>query len=345
MLTVAQTELSRYIQTTCMLSGQAVLEFSDGSKIRFLGANEASLLAEQIQRRNVFARHSRENSFYVQRAGSLAGHTVIEVLRPGNPKDMVGDAEQRAEILERIAILSSTLALDKNQLQRMLGIGARAQTETDLIVGSQFRYLSSRKRSVPVIKGITIDERFCARFSRCGFLGLADYVQLRTVMASRVIRSLDWLFDSRTDPRLEASVVKTSIALESLLIVAESESLTQSLSERAAFILSSDPSRREQISRVLKTFYEVRSGIVHGSQKKMRKLTPSLLEAVDRLAVLLYLIIASNAHLWPSAEDMRAWCETQRWGAPSNAVKIPFPDSYLRNAVALSQKGSQPGSA
>jgi hypothetical protein len=111
---------------------------------------------------------------------------------------------------------------------------------------------------------------FCKRFSRCGFDTLANYIQSNSDISNRLAVSLAWLFDSRIEPRLAASVVKTSIALESLLIFSESESLAQSLSERAAFILSPDPSRRQQISRMLKRFYDARSGVVHGSQKKAK---------------------------------------------------------------------------
>jgi hypothetical protein len=132
--------------------------------------------------------------------------------------------------------------------------------------------------------------------------------------------------------------LQTSIALESLLILSESESLAQTLSERAAFILSPEPGRRQHISRILKRFYDARSGVVHGSQKKAKKLTPSLLETVDRLTILLRLVIAANAKVWPSSNALREWCETQRWGAPSNEIKIPFPDLYLRNALLSGQK-------
>ena len=213
------------------------------------------------------------------------------------------------------------------------------------MISPGYRFLRSRARPAPVAQGVLIDERFCKRFSRCSFNTLPDYMQSRTDIAKRVSRSLDWLFDSRTEPRLEAAVVKTSIALESLLIFSESESLAQSLSERAAFVLSSNPDRRHLISRTLKRFYEARSGVVHGSQKKAKKLTPALLETVDRLAILLCLIIAANSRLWYSADALREWCEGQRWGDPSKEVQIPFPGSYLRNAIALSQDELEPATA
>jgi len=324
---------------TWILSAETVLKFPDSSSVRFFGEGEADSLAKKTRKRNVFARHSWENSFYLQRIGELSNHTVIEVFRPGDPQDMAGEAESVGDLIEKLAVLSSTLALHKQKLQRKLGISPRPQTEIDFIIGPEFRYLRSRSRSVPTAQGIQVDELFCRRFSRCGFFNLYEYCLSPGDLQKRVNSSLDWLFKSRREPGLPASVVKTAIALESLLIFNESESLARSLSERVAFVLSSSPETREQISKIVKRFYNARSGVVHGSRKKMRDLSPSLIEAVDRLSVLLYLTIGMNPQLWPSAEDLRRWCEMQRWGEPSTEVEIPYPSTYLKNAIALSQKG------
>lgn len=345
MFVIGQSEPSRYIRTTRMLSARAELKFANLSRIRFFSPREADELAEQVRKRNVFARHSWENNFYLQRVKALADHTVIEVFRQGDPRDIGEKTEQVATSLERITVLSSSIALDRGQLQRKLGISAGPRSEISFMISPGFRFLRSRTRPVPATQGVLIDERFCKRFSRCGFNTLADYMQSTTDLAKRVSRSLDWLFDSRTDPRMEAAVVKTSIALESLLIFSESESLGQSLSERAAFALSSNPDRRRLISRTLKRFYDARSGVVHGSEKKVKKLTPTLLEAVDRLAILLCLVIAANSRLWHSADALREWCEGQRWGEPSKDVQLPFLGSYLRNALALSSDELEPMTA
>lgn len=315
-----------------------VLQFADFSKIRFFSIEEATKLAEQVRKRNVFARHSWENSFYIQRVEGLANHTIIEVFRPGDPQSMSKEAEEIATIIEKVVMLSSTIFLDKSSLQRKLGISTNPRTETNFVLSADFRFISSRARPEPSAHGLLIDEKFCKRFERCGFENLVAYSQINNDVADRVKSSLDWLFDSRIEPRLPASVVKTSIALESLLIFSESESLAQSLSERAAFILSSNPTRRHQISRILKRFYDARSGVVHGSQKKAKKLTPKLLETVDRLVILLCLVIAANKDLWSATEILRTWCENQRWGEPSNEVRIPFPDLYLKNLLTIGQK-------
>lgn len=339
MLEIGIPQPSQYLRVTWMLSAETVLKFPDSSSVRFFGEGEADSLAKKTRKRNVFARHSWENNFYLQRIGELSGHTVIEVFRPGDPQDMGDEAESVGDLIEKLAVLSSTLALHKQKLQRKLGISPRPQTEIDFIIGPEFRYLRSRSRSVPTAQGIQVGERFCRRFSRCGFFNLYQYCLSPGDLQKRVKSSLDWLFESRREPRLPASVVKTAIALESLLIFSESESLARSLSERAAFVLSSSPETRQQISKIVKRFYNARSSVVHGGRRKLRDLSPSLIEAVDRLSVLLYLTIGMNPQLWSSAEDLRGWCEMQRWGEPSTEVEVPYPHTYLKNAIALSQKG------
>lgn len=104
---------SRYIRTTWMLSAQMSLKFSDFSKIRFFNDDEAKTLIELVRKRNVFARHSWENNFYLRRIQELANHTIIEVIRPGEPKDMDEEAERVAAILEHLVVLSSTLDLTR----------------------------------------------------------------------------------------------------------------------------------------------------------------------------------------------------------------------------------------
>ena len=313
------------------------------SKIRYLPESETDELSEQIRKRNVFARHSWENNFYLQRVQELADHTVIEVYRTGDPRAVTDEVEKTANIIEKITILSSTLIFKKPDLHRKLGIGERGNTEISFIIGPEFRFLRSRTKSLPKSQGVMIDEAFVKRFTRCGFDNLFTCLIAGNDISKRISRSTQWLIESRLEPQITASVVKTSIALESLLVFSESESLGQSLSERAAFILTADPGERQLISRFLKRFYDVRSGVVHGSEQKMRKLTYRLLETTDRIAILLYLAIASNLQIWSSVDSIREWCESQRWGSPWSDINIPYPKTYLKNIIVAAQEelGSQ----
>ena len=163
-------DLSRYVRTTWMLDAQCNLEVPAlKARVRFLSDQEAASLAETARRRNVFARHSWENNFYIQQIDKLSNKTVIEVLRPGDPDDMLSVAQTVAGLLERLAVLSSTFALSRSALHRLLAITADRSSTVDFTFGRQFHYLRSKTKPSTVPKGISIDDRFTRRFERCGF--------------------------------------------------------------------------------------------------------------------------------------------------------------------------------
>jgi len=336
---VGTEQQSCYIRKTWMLSAKSILKLPKiMTCIRFFDERESQELYKLIKKRNVFARHSWENNFYLQRIEDLANTTVIEIFRPGNPRDMNYEAQKIADLIEKLAILSSTLIMSRKMIQRKLAISSHRRSVFDITIGPKFWSLKSKSMPEQDVQGITIDERFCSRFESCGFPQLAFICLTCNDIADHVMSAINWLFESRQEPILSASIVKTSIALESLLISNESEPLAKSLSERTAFILSSDPDIRNKVSQIVKTFYDARSGVVHGSRKKLKKLTPGLVEGMDRLIVLLCLIIASNSNKWNSIESLIKWFEGQRWGAPASDIHIPFSNTYLLNAINLCNK-------
>jgi hypothetical protein len=322
------------MRTTPLLSAKSTVTFPCSASIRRFTVSDAETLIQRIRKRNVFARHSWGNSFYLQRIRSFENKTLIELYRSGQPDDFADDARQAADFLEQLSLLCSVANSSKTKLLRTLGIGAKARTEVEFITGSRDYYLRSKTRAVPEAIGISVDETFSKRFHRYGFGKLLEYGLTMQGLAHRVLTSIEWLYESRREPKLQAAFVKTSISLESLLIFSESESLARSLSERAAFILSPVADRRREISKVVKAFYDARSGIVHGSRDKAKHVTPQLLETVDRLLAMLNLVIASNSEKWHSQDALREWCEAERWGAPSRDVVVPFPDSFLRKTLA-----------
>jgi len=325
---------TRYMRTTWSLKAEAILELPDASKVRLFKQSEADELFRMVSKRNVFSRHSWGNIHYLDQVRELQNRTVIEVLRTGYPIENYEQAGKIADLIEKLVILSTTLVLPKADLLRNLGISSKIKPDIDFAYDNQFQHIKSRSQPAPAFKGLSLDEQTCSRFRNCGFFDLFQFCQRERDLEKRVNTSVDWLFESRREIRLPASVVKTAIALESLLIFSESEALARSLSERAAFILSSCPITRQVIAHTINQFYEVRSGVVHGSAKKVKKLTPNLVESVDRLVLLMYLTIAGNSNLWPNVEALRIWCEKQRWGSPS-PVKVPFKLLYLKNALSL----------
>src|SRR5260370_7194565 len=76
---------SHYIRTTSQLKAEVPLKFPDSSQIRFFSRIEADKLAATVRQRNVFARHSWENNFYLKQVAQLADRTIIEVYRAGDP--------------------------------------------------------------------------------------------------------------------------------------------------------------------------------------------------------------------------------------------------------------------
>ena len=329
-------EYSRYIQTTWKLSSQVPLELPRLlTRVRIYPEEEAQDLAEIMQKRNVFTRHSYESSFYVSRSKELGNRTVIEIFRKGDPDEIIAESQGVAEITEKIALLSSTLATKRDRFQNLLGIKPRLGGEFNIMVGRDYRYVRSKCERVPEVRGVSINERFCRRFLRCGFPELTHFCLCSNKLADRVTSAIDWLIESRQEPSLPAALIKTSVALESLLIFDKSEPLAKSLSERIAFILSSEANIREQLSHVVKKFYNERSRVVHGSKIRV---SPQLVEVVDRLAILLCLVIANNSEKWRTGNGLQQWCEAKRWGKETFDICFPFPSSYLKNAVELSSK-------
>lgn len=326
-------EYSRYIQTTWKLSAQISLQLPKiVTQVRPFTEKEAQELAGIIKKRNVFARHSWENSFYVSRAKELGNRTVIEVFRQGNPDDIITESQRVTDIIEKIVLLSSTLAIKRKQFQDLLGIKPHLGDEFNITIEKNYRYIRSKSEPVPEVKGISINERFRRRFSRCGFQELAYFCLSSNRLANRVASAINWLIESRQEPSLLAALVKSSIAFESLLIFDQSEPLAKSLSERTAFILSSEANVREQVNRIVKKIYNERSRVVHGSKTSV---SSQLVEIADRLAILLCLIMANNSQKWKTMEGLRKWCEAKKWGKRTLDMHIPFPNIYLKNAIKL----------
>jgi hypothetical protein len=318
-----------------MLRAVTRFDIGDFACIKFFSENDARLLAEEVRKHNVFARSRWQNSFYIRRAEELAGKTVIELFRPGTPDEIVEEERIAAAFLERLVVLSSTFSISRTELHRKLGISKRAKTASDFVVGPEFRYLRSQSPNQWTGRGLKIDGRFNRSFYRNGFGNLVATHAAKGDMAQRIRAALQWLFESRIETNIESSVVKTAIAYERLLIFAESESLAQSLAERTAFILSEDANQRVELSKIVKAFYDTRSGVVHGSQRKLRRFSPRLLEKADRIALLLCLKLAANSALWPVADPVRIWCENQKWGQTTEPLLQGFSNRALNSTLRL----------
>ena len=325
---------SRFMRTTWLLTARQTLDFGDfEARVRCIGPKEAADLADLAQKRNVFSRHSWEKNFYVERLRQFSEKTVIEVDRAGDPEKILVEARVAADCIEWLGTLLSVFAISRASLQRKLGITEHRADIIDFVIGPRFKYLKSSRRAQSLRTGILIDERFIRRFRRLGFPNLVRMCVSSHALSERLRSATKWLLASRLEPVFEAAVVKTSIALESLLIASDSEPLSRSLSERAAFILGKDFGERQSLARAIKRFYDMRSGIVHGNKRRQKTLASETLEGIDRLILLLCLAIAANANTIGTMEDLVTWCEERRWGGSIQGLHLPFKPSSIRNAL------------
>jgi hypothetical protein len=114
---------SQFLRTTWLLSATKPLELrARYASLRRISAEENNALADQVRRRNIFARHSRENSFYLQRVQQLANTTIIEVLRSGPLDSVLPMARTLARVVEKVAFLSSILGPRRERTHHLLAI-------------------------------------------------------------------------------------------------------------------------------------------------------------------------------------------------------------------------------
>jgi hypothetical protein len=331
-------ESSMYMRTSWMLDSHQTMGITGvPARIRFLDSREAAQLQEAARKRNVFARHSWENNFYLQRIQEFADRTVIEVVLPGDPDSIAEEAQAIADVVESVAVLSTVLFASRATLQNRLGITRHRKDVVDFTIGPKFQYLRSSSKRERRSQGVTVDGRFSRRFRRLNLDVLVKRASQIGEVGGRLRQSLEWLLQSRVEPSLPSALVKTAISLESLLGRSETEPLSRTLSERAAFLMSQSPDLRESLSGVVRRFYDSRSRVVHGSSKRGQGPSSRLLESVDRLTFLLAVTIAANADAFGSFEVLRRWVEEQRWGKKDVIVR-PFRDGDLKRALSRAAK-------
>jgi hypothetical protein len=192
---------------------------------------------------------------------------------------------------------------------------------------------------VAAIHGIAVDKTFGDRFNRTGLDTLVAEAIRPAAAAKRLHQGISWLRESRVEQAVNAAVVKLAIGYEGLLGGNDTEPLRRALSERSAFLLSDQPSLRHEISRLVKSFYDLRSQVVHGAtRKKSKPASVDELEAAERLLLLLLVTIATNNELLAADDSVLQWVEQQRWGA-NRVLRRPFRPGDLKRALSKCLRG------
>lgn len=327
-----------FLQTSWALKAKKNLHCKDlGAEVHGLSFTQVEELLEIVRRRNVFVRHYADRSFYQARMLEFANRTVIDFRANGDPDKVNDQAKVIAELLEKACVLSTTPAFPRSNLHRALAVTEHRREVVDLLMGQRFEVLRSSSKRTRELKGLVIDATFIDRFKKLGIESIVKAAVEPTQVGTRIREGLNWLFESRLEPHVPAAIVKTTIALESMLGGSASEPLRQTLSERSAFLLSAKPTIRAEVSHCIKLFYDIRSAVVHGSGKSKAKAIDRTLETIDRLTLFILSTLAANHAQFNSFDALRIWCEECRWGT-STEIKRPFSESILRHAIAYSTK-------
>lgn len=129
---------------------------------------------------------------------------------------------------------------------------------------------------------------------------------------------LHWLGESTKPDSPEARFAKLAFALEAFIGgdaedkkgILSTRGLTATLAERAAFLAERDPTERNDLHKQVYNFYRIRSGIVHGGNKKtgsddfvaftslVRKISWALLRHIDE---------------FQNIDDLQNWVLEQRY--------------------------------
>lgn len=287
-------------------------------------------MAQVVRNRNVSARVSGHRDFYYQRAENLSDQTVVEIIN--SPQVLPPERLSRqAKLAEAVLVASIVLQGDRNSFLRSV-VGVREEFfDLNITVDAHETSVSSTSQVEKEPSGLTVDDTAARRYRKNGFPDLYESAKSDSKLSTRLERSLGWLIQSRTDKSVSSAIVKTSTALETLIVIGR-EPTRRALSERGAYILSDDPNERRRISRSIKTFYSKRGDIVHGKGDVSDDETVRILEFGDRISVLIALVLSANADQWKNADDVRRHCDAVRWGEDRTCSR-PWSRMYLNTAL------------
>jgi hypothetical protein len=97
--------------------------------------------------------------------------------------------------------------------------------------------------------------------------------------------------------------LKHAIALEALFTNQDDE-ISTPLSERCAFVLSDKSDKREQIYRLMKKLYRIRSKIAHQGLIDVQE---DDVRKIQSIAVMCLLKFCNNIDKWDTLEDLDKW--------------------------------------
>jgi hypothetical protein len=129
-------------------------------------------------------------------------------------------------------------------------------------------------------------------------------------MEARLLRALAWYGKAVQQADLRDKIVNAMIGIETILLLPYEGGKTEALSERAAFILGSDLTRRTEIAKTVRAVGRVRNDVVHKGQLEIRmKDVESAIHVLQKLI----LTIAVSVHETASINDFKARIDVMKF--------------------------------
>lgn len=305
-------------------------DFSLGPlSLRQFTSDEAAQLYAKLRRRNVFARHAKDNDFYTSRAADFAEKPVL-IATASRPEWNAESFRRQADVAEALIILATAFALKRKDLHKQIAGFALREPTIDLYLDGYRGTLSTQMRRERSQRALVITETLIRRYTRLGFDRAVQALAAEASFSGARVRLVcEWLLSSRLDPSVGSAFIKTGTAAETLIADDSQGQVTRKVSHRIALLTASNESEFRELRDALRALYGVRCDFAHGRHRgaptppQMRQL-----EAFDRLVALGLAGFSHNCGALTSPSAVARWF--------SNAtvpVPMPFSPSFVRGAL------------
>lgn len=232
-----------------------------------------------------------------------------------------GRALERAREEARFAVdllrLMSKFSLPLQQDIRIGLRGERPHTNRSGFVFSDSGFNTSHD-SVGSVFRLNLDAETIGKAEKAGLLKLSDrYLQGNLTGIDKIlVRSIHWLSVALTQDEPESAVITLIVALECMFKSSAGSSITSTVCESTAFLLSSSKDGRLRVSAKIREFYGKRSALAHGGKKAVTDAERTLLLQYVAATILAVL----NLEHIDSQDKLMHWVEEQKFGGAEGGL-------------------------
>lgn len=140
----------------------------------------------------------------------------------------------------------------------------------------------------------------------------------RTSLEQRVLAAIQWAGRAVSDDRRDKAFLNYCISLEALLRAEDRGEIAFTFALRGAHLIIEDASMRAELFRELKTFYALRSKIVHEGRTPISETDVKKIEILAKHAILTVLVKEPFSSM-TSTEELEHWFEKQQLAGVTKA--------------------------